>query len=58
LHRPSFFALPGIVLRLAMGERSVLLLEGQRVIPANLTDAGYQFKYPKLGSAFEALLHR
>jgi uncharacterized protein (TIGR01777 family) len=58
VHRPAFFAAPGFVLQLAMGERSALVLEGQRVLPGNLADAGYQFKYPKLNSAFEALLRR
>jgi len=57
LHRPALFIAPGIVLRLAMGERAALLLEGQRVLPANLTDTGYQFKYPELSSALDALLH-
>jgi uncharacterized protein (TIGR01777 family) len=58
VHRPAFFAAPSFVLQLAMGERSALVLEGQRVLPGNLADAGYQFKYPKLNSAFEALLRR
>ena len=57
LHRPALFVAPGIMLRLAMGERAALLLEGQRVLPANLADAGYQYKYPKLSNALVALLH-
>jgi hypothetical protein len=56
VHRPAFFFAPGIMLRLTMGERAALLLEGQRALPANLTDAGYQFKYPKLGKALDELL--
>jgi uncharacterized protein (TIGR01777 family) len=56
LHRPAFFVAPDFVLRLAMGERAALMLEGQRVLPANLTDAGFQFKYPKLDSALANLL--
>lgn len=56
VHRPAFFFAPGIMLRLTMGERAALLLEGQRALPANLTDAGYQFKYPKLGKALDDLL--
>ncbi len=56
VHRPAFFVAPGFVLRLAMGERAALMLEGQRVLPANLTDAGYRFKYPKLADALDDLL--
>ena len=58
LHRPAFFIAPDFMLRLAMGERSALMLEGQRVLPANLADAGYQFKYPGLGSALGSLLRQ
>jgi uncharacterized protein (TIGR01777 family) len=58
LHRPAYFIAPGFMLQLAMGERAALLLEGQRVLPANLTDAGYQFKFHNLSSALEALLSR
>ena len=58
LHRPAIFVAPASMLRLAMGERAALLLEGQRVLPANLAEAGYQFKYPKLSSALDALLRR
>jgi uncharacterized protein (TIGR01777 family) len=56
LHRPAFFIAPDFMLRLAMGERATLMLDGQRVLPANLTDAGYQFKYPKLINALDDLL--
>jgi uncharacterized protein (TIGR01777 family) len=58
LRRPAIFAAPCMVMRLAMGERAVLLLEGQRVLPTRLTTAGYQFKYPKLSNALDDLLSR
>jgi uncharacterized protein (TIGR01777 family) len=56
LHRPSLFVAPGLVLKLTMGERATLLLEGQRVLPAKLTVLGTKFKYPNLGSALDHLL--
>lgn len=58
LHRPAVFAVPGVVLRVAMGERSALLLEGQRVLPTRLVAAGYQFKFPDLSRALDDLLNR
>ena len=58
LHRPAFFVAPGVVLKLAMGERAALLLEGQRVLPTKLTVAGGQFKYPSLSGALDDLLSR
>ncbi len=57
LHRPAFLLAPGPVLKLAMGERAALLLEGQRVFPANLVAGGGQFKYPDLANALDDLLH-
>ena len=56
LHRPAIFAAPALVLRLAMGERASLLLEGQRVLPTRLAAAGYQFKFPDLASALNDVL--
>lgn len=58
LHRPAIFAAPGMVLKLAMGERAALLLEGQRVLPIRLAEAGYSFKFPDLGHALVDLLTR
>ncbi len=58
LHRPAIFVAPGLVLRLAMGERAALLLEGQRVLPVKLAASGYQFKFPVLVSALKDVLSR
>jgi uncharacterized protein (TIGR01777 family) len=46
--RPSFFPVPGFVLRLAFGEMATVLLEGQRAVPQRLLDAGYTFRFPTL----------
>jgi len=58
LRRPAFLAAPGLVLKLAMGERAALLLEGQRVLPAKLAATGEQFKYPNLDGALDDLLRQ
>jgi uncharacterized protein len=58
LRRPAFFAAPGLVLRLVMGERAALILEGQRVLPTRMVATGYQFKFPDLSSALDDLLSR
>ncbi|MDH4235081.1 MAG: TIGR01777 family oxidoreductase [Gallionella sp.] len=51
LHRPALFVAPAQLLKLVMGERSCLLLEGQKVLPGEMTVAGYQFKFSKLDDA-------
>lgn len=48
--------LPAWVLKLVLGEMSVLLLEGSRVSSEKLLSTGFEFKYPSLDKAFEDLL--
>lgn len=56
LRRPCLFRVPEIALKLAMGEMSELLIHGQAVVPEKLTQAGFEFRYPKLDAALEALM--
>jgi uncharacterized protein len=54
VHRPAFLPVPGVALRLALGEMATMLLTGQRVVPSAATAAGYAFKYPGLREALAA----
>lgn len=47
---------PAIALRMALGELSQLLLEGQRVVPTKALSAGFAFRYPELNAALAELL--
>ncbi|MGH8435335.1 MAG: TIGR01777 family oxidoreductase [Pseudomonas sp.] len=58
LHRPAFLPVPAVVLRLALGELSGLLLGGQRVLPARLSEAGFSFRFNDLDSALNDLFGR
>ena len=51
LHRPTFLTLPSAVLKVMFGEMATLLIDGQKVLPQALLDAGYSFKQPTLESA-------
>jgi uncharacterized protein (TIGR01777 family) len=55
LRRPSLLPTPGWPVRLLMGEQADLLLEGQRVAPARLLREGFDFRYPQLQQALQAL---
>lgn len=55
LHRPCALPMPGLPLRLALGEQADLLLEGQRVVPARLVQSGFRFRYPRLEQALRDL---
>jgi len=56
LSRPALVPMPAIVLKLALGEMSQLLTEGQYILPTRALEAGFTFRYPKLEQAFSALL--
>jgi hypothetical protein len=57
LSRPTLFPVPEFAARLAFGEMAgALLLAGQRVAPARLQEAGYEFEYAELEPALRHLL--
>ncbi len=57
LHRPTVFPLPAIAVRTLFGEMGeAVLVEGQRVLPARLQDAGFAFTYPELDAALTRAL--
>lgn len=56
LHRPTVLSVPGFALRLMLGELSVLVLGGQRVVPRRLLDAGFTFRFPELPAALADVL--
>ncbi len=54
--RPHYFPIPGIAMRLALGEVADTVLEGQRVLPNRLLEQGFSFKFPVLEDALRDLL--
>jgi hypothetical protein len=55
LGRPAWLSVPAAVLRLLFGEMAdELILNGQRVLPKRLSEAGFSFKYPVLSEAVNA----
>ena len=58
--RPDFpwLRVPTLLLKLGLGEMSAELLTSARVLPARLTEAGFEFEYPTIGAALAAELPR
>ncbi|MDX1413951.1 MAG: TIGR01777 family oxidoreductase [Candidatus Promineifilaceae bacterium] len=56
MNRPSFIPVPGFALKLLLGAKSMLVLEGQRVLPSRLLAMGYEFAYSELEPALRELL--
>lgn len=51
LKRPYWFPTPALLLKIALGEKSTLVLDGQTAYPKKLLNEGYQFLFPKLEDA-------
>ena len=57
LHRPAFIPVPAPALRMAFGEMADhTLLSSARVLPAELVESGYRFRWPGLEGALRAML--
>lgn len=51
--RRHWLPVPSFAMRLALGEQSTLVLEGQQVLPTLLEQQHFIFKYPYLKQALE-----
>ncbi|WP_149195533.1 TIGR01777 family oxidoreductase [Luteimonas suaedae] len=51
-----FLPVPAPALKLGFGEMSTLLLDGQRVLPKRLAEAGFEFRHPQLAPYLRSLL--
>ncbi|MGP3971392.1 TIGR01777 family oxidoreductase [Streptomyces sp. 6N223] len=58
LHRPTLFAAPAPLLRLALGDFAEDVLGSQRVLPARLLAAGFTFGHPGIDDALRAAVAR
>jgi hypothetical protein len=56
LHRPAFLWVPAVLLRSGLGEMGGMLVEGQRVMPKRLLEAGFSFRHPTLDAALSEIL--
>ena len=56
LRRPYWFHVPKLLLRMALGEMSVLLTEGRYSQPKRLIESGFEFRFGTLENAMDNLL--
>lgn len=59
-HSSSFYFSPNVptwLLKILLGERSALANSNQTIIPQNLMNHGFNFKYPSIEEAFTNLIH-
>lgn len=53
LKRPHWIPVPSIALKIVLGDKSQLVLQGQRVFPEKLMNHGFSFKFPELKTALQ-----
>jgi NAD dependent epimerase/dehydratase family enzyme len=58
LRRPFWLWVPGMLLRVALGEMAELLVKGQRVAPRRLLEQRFAFRYALLEDALADLFTR
>jgi hypothetical protein len=56
MNRPSFLPVPEFALRLALGEKSEMVLGSQKQLPIRLQQLGYKFRFPRVEEALRDLL--
>ncbi len=56
MDRPVLLRVPSSAVRLALGEMSTVVLDGQRAIPKKLGDLGFEFRFPSTVKALHNLL--
>jgi len=57
MHRPAFFTVPAVMIRLLFGEMSTVVLDGQRVSSNRLEALGFEFHFPTIEAGLMNLLH-
>ena len=55
LNRPYWLPLPSLALKMALGEKSTLVLDGQRAIPDRLIENGFKYQFEFLEDALRDL---
>ncbi|MFC7373617.1 TIGR01777 family oxidoreductase [Fictibacillus iocasae] len=56
MNKPYFLPAPSFALKWLLGEMSMLVLEGQHVIPKKASDNGFEFRYQRLTEALRDLI--
>ena len=58
LGRPHYFPVPAWLMKLVFGELSVLLLQGQKAIPAKASAHGFSFRFPNIKDALQDICNK
>jgi uncharacterized protein len=57
MNRPSWFRVPGFMLKIAVGDSASSILASLRAVPSKLLEHGYRFRHPNLEHALRDILN-
>ena len=55
--QPTWLTVPAFAIKMMYGEGAQVILEGQKVLPEKLLQAGFRFKYPTIQNALVEIYH-
>ena len=58
IHRPHWLPIPEFILKTLLGAMSILVLEGQYVLPSTLLNQQFSFMYPTLQQALSYIFKK
>jgi NAD dependent epimerase/dehydratase family enzyme len=58
LRRPAIAPVPGLAVKALYGEMAQIVTTGQRAVPAQLTELGYEFRQPELEAGLRDVIRR
>jgi uncharacterized protein len=56
MHRPSWLPVPDFALEMLLGDAAQVVLQGQQVLPKRTQASGFEYQYPTVKQAIEAVL--
>ncbi|MDP7993016.1 TIGR01777 family oxidoreductase [Bacillus sp. MHSD_36] len=56
MKKPHWLPVPSFILHALLGEMSILVLEGQHVLPSKAIEHGYQYTFPAIDHALQNIL--
>ncbi|WP_144623545.1 TIGR01777 family oxidoreductase [Bacillus cereus] len=56
MKKPHWLSVPSFMLHALLGEMSILVLEGQHVLPSKAIEHGYQYTFPTIDHALQNIL--
>lgn len=55
VNRPTWFSVPGVVLKMTMGASAKVVLDSAKAMPVKIRETRFEFEYPNIDAALQSL---